>query len=297
MLKRFSFTIIPILLFLVFSCSSKKTLVSPETQIVAAYNAQDYPLVLQLFERMEQNDKSAEMTSNIIEMAGKSAYYTNNWDKTHIYLTRIVNASSNPELIDILGSNYLNWGKKDFEYQHWNKYLHQLQGTLYYQTATTRIFLFEIEKEQFNKAGEIWTKIPDKSDPDLKFEYLRVLENLDQKKQALAYSLEILKEYPSHEPTLFWRARNFYDKAESLYQSEMTKYNRNPDYTSYAYLRRELKVVSEDYRTARDLFIKLREIKPEQLTYIRYLRNCYIRLEMKAEAAKLDQLLNEPNKK
>lgn len=285
------------ILILVYACGTNKAVVSPESQITTAFEAQNYTRVLQLFEQLEHNKKVTVISDRVIEMAGISAFNTGNWDKSHIYLTRIATADSNPETLGTLGTTYLNWGEKDLEYAHWNKYLSQLENSIYFNTATTRIFLYEVENEKFKEAQESWLKIPDKSNSDIRFEYLKVLENLDQHPIAFTQSQEILKEHPNHEPTLYWRAKYYFNKAENLYQAEMTKYNRSPDYTSYAYLRRELKVVSADFRTARDLFVKLHSVNPDNLNYIRYLKNCYIRLEMKAEAKLMDQKLNEPLKK
>lgn len=296
MLKKISILIIPTLL-LIYSCGSQKNIVSLESKITAAYEAQNYDLVLQSFEQLENSKKAIEPTIKTIQMAGLSAFKTGHWDKAHIYLSRIADTSSDPEVLGILGTNYQNSGEKELEYQHWNKYIPQLENTTYYNTATTRLFILETEKENYKKAQELWEKIPEKTDADLRFKYLKVLDELDLDAQALKYSQEILKENATHESTISWRARYYYEKAEKLYQSEMNKYNRNPDYTSYAYLRRELKKVSADFRIARDLFIKLHKMKAENKTYIQYLKNCYIRLEMKAEAAKMEKLLNEPLKK
>ena len=83
----------------------------------------------------------------------------------------------------------------------------------------------------------------------------------------------------------------YYEKAENRYKYEMAKYNKNKNATTYAYLRRDLKKVSADFRIARDLFIKLRKDDPNNKSYIRYLKNTYLRLEQKDKAAQMDKLL------
>jgi tetratricopeptide (TPR) repeat protein len=284
-------------LLLAYACTTKKTVVSTESNIKTAYEAQDYSMVLQLFEKFEQTKKPEEVTSTILEMAGLSAYRTENWSKAYDYLNRIASESASPDILGALGNVLFYREELEQEYAHWNKFLPQLVNSSYYQTATTRLFQVETTREAYQKAQAIWELIPDKKDPDLRFDYLSILEKLDKKAQALAYSQEILKDNPTHQPTLYWRAQYYFNKAEGTYQDEMTKYNKNPDYTSYAYLRRELKSISADFRTARDMFIQLRGMNPDNLNYIKYLKNCYLRLEMKVEAVKMDQLLNEPLKK
>lgn len=297
MFRKIAGTVAVAAILLLYSCGTQKAVITTETQLKTAYTEQNHALVLELFNKLEQTKKAEPTAKEIVEMAGISAFKTGNWDKTHIYLTRIVDANSNPETIGMLGTSYLNSGEKELEFQHWNRYLTQLENTSYYNTATSRLFLLNMEKENFDAARDLWEKIPNKEDADLQFEYLTLLEKTGQKAKALNYSNDLLKQFPNHEATLFWKARYYYDKAEALYQSEMEKYNKKPDYTSYAYLRRELKKVSADFRSARELFETLHAQNPHYLTYIRYLKNCYLRLEMKSEAARMDQLLNEPLKK
>ena len=297
MFRKITITVIASAFLLLYSCGTQKAVITTENQLRTAYSQQDFGQVLELFDKLEQTKKAESTSKEIVEMAGIAAFKTGNWDKTHIYLTRIVDANSNPETIGMLGTSYLNSGEKELEFQHWNRYLTQLENTSYYNTATSRLFLLNMEKENFDTARDLWEKIPEKKDADLQFQYLTLLEKTGQKAKALRFSNDLLKQFPNHEATLFWKARYYYDKAEALYQSEMEKYNKNPDYTSYAYLRRELKKVSADFRTARGLFETLHGQNPHYLTYIRYLKNCYLRLEMKAEAVRMDQLLNEPLKK
>lgn len=291
MLKKVTILITTTLLLL-YACGTPKNVISTESQLNTAFQNQDYNLVLQLFDKIEHDKKNNNIDPSVIEMAGIAAFKTGKWDKAHIYLTRIVDANSGPDIIGMLGTNYTSWGEKTLEYQHWNKYLDKLKGTSHYNQATTRLFLLNIENNNTEKALEVWPIIEDKSNADLQFEYLKLLEQTEKTTQALSFSEEILKNSPQHEPTLFWRARYYYDKAEKLYDLEMAKYNRSPDYTAYAYLRRELKKISADYRTARDLFIQLHAINPDHSNYIRYLKNCYLRLEMKKEAEQMDQKLN-----
>lgn len=287
-------------LFLAACSTTSKTVAVKESQvqkIQKAYNEKNYALVLQLVEKMETAGTVGETDRAILEMAGISAFITGNWDKTHHYLTAALDTTSNAETIGILGTSYQNSGNQTLEYQHWNRYLDQLEGSPIYQTATTRLFELGMEMQQYEAALKVWDRIPAKEDAGLKYDYLTLLEKSGQTSKALQYSQEILEQHPNHEATLYWRARYYFDKAEKLYQSEMEKYNRKPDYTSYAYLRRELKKASADYRAARDLLEQLHKMNPHHLNYIRYLKNCYLRLEMKTEAEQMDQLLNEPLKK
>ena len=86
--------------------------------------------------------------------------------------------------------------------------------------------------------------------------------------------------------------RSYYDhKADDKYKTEMAIYNKNKNHTSYAYLRRELKKLSVDFRNSRDAFNKLHEIDPGDTNYIKYLKNVNLRLDNKIEADKYDKML------
>ena len=121
--------------------------------------------------------------------------------------------------------------------------------------------------------------------------YISALELTDNKVEAAKACNALVKSNPDYVPGLEWKAKYYYEKADERYKYEMAKYNKNKNATTYAYLLRDLKKVSADFRIARDTFEQLRKIDPEDKSYIKYLKNCYLRLEQKGEAAKMDRLL------
>ena len=121
--------------------------------------------------------------------------------------------------------------------------------------------------------------------------YISALENTDSKVEAAKVCNQLVKEQPNYIPALEWKGKYYYEKADARYKAEMAKYNKNKNATTYAYLLRDLKKVSADFRVARDTFETLRKSDAENKSYIKYLKNCYLRLEQKAEAAKMDRLL------
>ncbi len=121
--------------------------------------------------------------------------------------------------------------------------------------------------------------------------YVSALEQTNNKVEAAKVCNTLVKAYPNYIPALEWKGKYYYEKADTRYKAEMAQYNKNKNATSYAYLLRDLKKVSADFRIARDTFEQLRKQYPENKTYIKYLKNCYLRLEQKAEAAKMEKLL------
>ena len=58
---------------------------------------------------------------------------------------------------------------------------------------------------------------------------------------------------------LNYKAVLLFDKNEARYKKLMDDYNKNKNATTYAYLKRDLKALSSDYRECRELFEKLRQ--------------------------------------
>nr|WP_319400682.1 hypothetical protein [uncultured Carboxylicivirga sp.] len=121
--------------------------------------------------------------------------------------------------------------------------------------------------------------------------YISALENTDSRIEAAKACNQLVKEQPNYIPALEWKGKYYYEKANTRYKAEMAKYNKNKNATTYAYLLRDLKKVSADFRIARDTFEKLHALDAQEQSYIKYLKNCYLHLEQKNEAAKMDRLL------
>ncbi len=121
--------------------------------------------------------------------------------------------------------------------------------------------------------------------------YIKALEATGKGQEALKLSSTLIKTEPEYTEVKIWKAKYLYERADKRYKYEMAKYNKNKNATTYAYLRRDLKKISSDFRASRDLFEQLHKQNPEEKMYIKYLKNCYLRLEQKADAAKMDKLL------
>jgi tetratricopeptide (TPR) repeat protein len=148
-----------------------------------------------------------------------------------------------------------------------------------------------MKRKEYEDALERANKMPPLSDPRIMSMRMEALEETGKKDEARKLCETILEKHPDYEPAMEWKAIDIYERAESWYKSEMSKYNENADYTAYVYLRRELKKISAMYRESRDIFEKLHQNNPGNTQYIKYLKNIYLRLEMREEATKMDMLL------
>ena len=80
-------------------------------------------------------------------------------------------------------------------------------------------------------------------------------------------------------------------EAEARFKAAMAEYEKKKNATTYAYLRRDLKRISADYREAQAGFEKLRTIDPDNKNYIKYLITIYSRLDRDDKAKQLKKLL------
>ena len=274
------------------SCSPTKKIVSVENYLQQAYDSQQYAKVLNSYNQLTIIGKNKELSispSNTL-MAAISAYHLEDYETASHLFSEI--KEKDESSIYMEGMSYQKLPNPQLEYNYWKENIDLLEESNNYQEVLQRLYLLEVDYSQYAAADVLWGKLDNTNDEEFMSTQLVVLENLEKNKEALALSNSILEQNDENETALLYKGKFYFERAEKLYQSEMTKYNRDPNYTTYAYLKRELKKVSADFRVARGVFEKLHNLSPENRTYISYLKNCYVRLEMKTEAAKMDRLLN-----
>jgi hypothetical protein len=152
-------------------------------------------------------------------------------------------------------------------------------------------FLHAVDTNNKEKVVSTFTSLQSPTEKQA-LAYIISLEELDRKKEAVLFSNDWIKNNLTHFSIKEWKAIHFYNSAENWYKSEMKKYNENKNYTAYVYLKRELKKISSQYRISKDLFEELHNADKNNKKYIRYLKNIYLRLEMKSKAVAMDKLLN-----
>ncbi len=283
-----------ILTGLISSCGSSRKLISKDEEIDELYQQGRYEEVIQKFDHYEASRRKPgdTLAPATIILAGLASYESGKYDQVHRYFEKTELWKSSPNLIYKKGLSYQKTGRLEEEYLHWTSFISTLEGTDYQNDIYIKIYDYEYSIKDYQKADKTWKHIDHKEEPSLMFKQLIVLEYINKREDALMLCEQILKLAPEYEPARFWKARYYFEKAENWYQAEMAKYNKNPEYTAYAYLRRELRKISADFRTSRDVFEELHKINPDNITYMQFLKNIYIRLEMKNEAAKMEKLIN-----
>ena len=100
-----------------------------------------------------------------------------------------------------------------------------------------------------------------------------------------------LNDNPMQRAALEYLSVGTFTQAEARYKAAMAEYEKKKNATTYAYLRRDLKRISADYREAQAGFEKLRTIDPDNKNYIKYLITIYSRLDRDDKAKQLKKLL------
>lgn len=297
-LLRFAFPILA--LGLVVSCSSltkAPTLQPMQSAVSDAYAAGDFEQTLSSYDKLENYQTSRGSAPDLayLKMAAKAADELKQYARAEELLNNWLEQSRDEEAVLMLGELYSATNQTAKEEAHWKKYLSLVKSDETRLEILSRQFKMEVKNKEYQKALELWEQMPPTFLPELLYLKAEALKATGKKEEADKIVDEILERNPDFEQALFWRASDIYTKAEEWYQSEMGKYNKKPDYTSYVYLRRELKKISELFRQSREMFEALREIDPANTVYIKYLKNIYLRLEMKEEAVKMDMLLSNQN--
>ena len=121
--------------------------------------------------------------------------------------------------------------------------------------------------------------------------YYDGVKTRENEEGLMALCDQILALDGNHIAALTNKAVLLFGKCETRYKQLMDGYNKNKNATSYAYLKRDLKLLSSDYRECRDLFEKLRRLEPGNRSHIQYLYNVYVRLDLNDQAKQLEKLL------
>lgn len=283
-----------IIVLILAACSPTKQITGLESDITGLYAQERYDELLLQYDKLLvlKNKNNTPLAKNTLLLAGKAAYKTSRHNEA-LDILRSINDLQDLEAIMMMGESLELTARPEEALDYWQTRLPLLEGSEHYRDIVLKIYRMQQRVEDYEAAYQTWQKIDPQNDSDLMYEQVEVLSKLNRTQDALTLSKQILKLEPKHEKALFNLADYYYNKAENWYKSEMDKYNRNPNNTTYAYLRRELKKISADFRTARDLLETLHSVAPENKLYMAYLANTYIRLDMKKEAEQMTKKLEE----
>ena len=281
-------------LTLLIACNPTAKLPGIKTQADSAFEQADYNKAHILYKQYIDmaNKNNVNIEKQIYINQAQSCGQLDLIDEAGGLYSMLISDESNTYLIAEYAQLLQKNGKINDELSLWEDNNAKIKEEELKKLSTERIIALNMEKQNYKAVSDVYNKRGDITlSKEAQMANVTALENLDQKSSAASSCNKLLKQYPDYTEALEWKGKYYYDKAENKYRYEMDKYNKNKNTTTYAYLRRELKKVSSDFRTSRDVFLKLHDSFPKNETYIRYLKNIYIRLDNKSEAAAMDKLL------
>ncbi len=285
------FILSSILFATLYSCSPLKKLESSETAALASYANQNYQQAYSQLLAVINNYKTANQKVPY-PVYLKTAHSASKLDNASSAIQYYAEALDDSVTVDAVKDYLLNMNKLGNTAQTnaaLNKYSDFLNNNGQREYLVNQQFSQALLTNDDSAIAELYPQLKSTSE-EQSMAYLKALENTDKNKEALSFVNKLLDENPSYLEAKEWKAVYYYNKAEDQYQSLMDAYNKDKNYTTYVYLKRDLKKVTEDFKISRELFEELRKENLEETKYIKYLKNIYLRLEMKREAAAMEAL-------
>ncbi len=279
------------LILAIISCNPLKKIETQKVQATATYENENYePAYAELSSLINEYKKAnVEVPTEIYLKAAKSAAEIDD----NVAAAGLYQEYLKDTVAVVPVKDYINCLEKTQNSAEVEKALKQYQSLLSKEDAnfySSKMFGFAVEHNDLSAMEELYARIENPTE-DQAYAYLDALEKTGKKKEAVVFCDEELKKNDSFFKLKEWKAVYNYEFAEEVYKKAMNTYNKDKNYTAYVYLKRDLKQVSANYRAAKDLFEELHAKYPQEAKYIKYLKNTYIRLDMKSEAAKMDALL------
>ena len=270
------------IILLINSCTGSKQFAGQTNMAIDAYHTGDYTKALESAEEiiMKTGVKGKSAEGQIYDIAGKSAYKLEAYDKSRDYLIAAREQGySDEQTMLFQADNYHRIDNLSKEITLLEEYIQKYPGGKYINAIRTRLFQTCQESENFTLAQELWPLL----DPQSRAEtgnlevYLAINQVLENDQVCDSIASLILDANPEHESSLNWYAEKYYWKAENSYQAEMKAYEENKTRKQYAKLLKAFKIVTVDFRQSLDYYTRLYNLYPKP-EYAKYLGNIYARL-------------------
>jgi len=280
------------LLGVLYSCSPLKKIESAKTAALATYANGNYPAAYQQLLAVISSYKSADLnvTNDLLLKVAECAIRTNSYADALKYYEQSLKNKVTVEAIKGSVTSIKNSGDKNKLNEVLSTYANDLIKSGNEEYLVQEQFELAVNSTDNKMIKELYPKLKSPTEKQ-SMTYLSTLETEGQKKEALAFCNGLVKNNPSYTKAKEWKAIYYYNIAEEAYKAKMAKYNKNKTYTAYVYLKRDLKKVSANFRIAKDIFEGLRKDNPSKKKYIKYLKNIYLRLDMKRETSAMKKLL------
>lgn len=253
-----------------------------------ALNNGEFQKALTSYEEIIELKKSQNkrVDSTLYQNAGIAAWELKQADKTIQYLELAKRFKvATDRTYSILAKAFLEKDNLSKEITNLDAYIAQYPQGTEIQAVRKQEFNAYIKSENWDLAYKLWPTLDSNSQPDVKLlnGYYKVNEKLNYKNQLEKIAQQLLKLDANNIDALEFFAEKFYWLAENSYVKEMKAYQANKTDKQYQQLLAAYKVYFENYRIAKDYFLKLYQLDPKP-RYATFLGNIFTRYENKEKA-------------
>lgn len=254
----------------------------------AAFSTGDFQKSLALYEEVIETKRSQNkrVDSTIYQNAGLAAWELKQADKTIQYLEL---AKRYPIATDktysILAKAFLEKDNLSKEISNLEAYLTKYPQGTELKEVQKQLFFAYVKSENWDSANKLWANLDTNTQKELKFVsgYFRVCKQLNLKNQLDKIAQQLLKLDANNIEALEYLAEKYYYLAENSYTREMKAYQANKTDKQYQQLLAAYKVYFENYRIAKEYFLRLYQLDPKS-RYATFLGNIFTRYENKEKA-------------
>ena len=278
---------------LTVACKPTAKLPTIRTQGDTAFEQADYGKAYTLYQEFIALAKThhVEIDQTLYAKQAQACALLDKVDEASTIYTMLLEDEANIKLIAKYAQMLQSKGKEDDELALWTSHKEKLKEAELIKLSTERLIFLNASKENYQAVVDAYGAKGDiQLSKETQLAHVRALEATEKAYPALKACNLLLNEAPDYIEAIEWKAKYYYNKAEKRYQYEMAKYNKKKNATTYAYLRRDLKKISADFRISRDIFLNLRKQDAADKNYIRHLKNIYLRLDQKKKAVAMDKL-------
>lgn len=253
-----------------------------------AFTTGDYQKALTSYEEIIEQKKIEKKRpdSTIYQNAGIAAWELKQTDKAIQYLEI---AKRYPIATDktysILAKVFLEKDNLSKEITNLDAYITKYPQGNEIQAMRKQLFFAYIKSENFESAYKLWPSIDPKDQNEAKMlsSYFKLCDKLNYKNQLDGVAQKLLKVDAYNIDALEHFAEKYYWLAENSYIKEMKAYNEHKTQEQYQKLLAAFKVLNENYKIAKDYFLKLYQLQPKS-RYATFLGNIFTRFENKEKA-------------
>ena len=267
-----------ILAFLLSGCGSGKQLTQKKSEAESFFLASNYSGALISYKEIisiyEENNNSAEC--KVYTKAGESALKTGDAKLAITYLKKATNTKfANQSTYYYLAQAYKEVDNLSLEIVTLVEYLELFPQGNKLIDVNTRLFYTYVESDNYEAALKLWPEIisNDQKNTSLLEAYFSINQRLNKVDECNKVAQELLDINEENLVALSWFGKQYYRKAEDLYQMEMKAYENKKTNKQYKLLLAALENVTYDYKISLKYFTKLYSLQPipENANYLSHI--------------------------